>query len=234
MAFFDVLSDDGAWARSALGSAMVRTLRDELVLLAFDEQGRWSPELISGLDGAALLELILADHLCVEDNRVVVRDPSPLGDSTLDAVLAKVAKRGKASGLNHWLNWGLSGVNTFRPTVEALVEAGVIEDKRWRLGHRYPERDGGVGREIRDRVRMVLLTGASDDVRAVALIALADGCRLYDRLIAERPAAEVRELARLAVERAILPEGIAPLVQELSAAIGKKVDAGRQSGSNFL
>ncbi|MFF4620108.1 GPP34 family phosphoprotein [Nonomuraea jabiensis] len=75
------------------------TIAEELLLLAYnDEKGT---QLVSGtqldpaLAGALLAELAVNGRLELSDKKVTVKDPSPLGDSELDATLARITEEGK-------------------------------------------------------------------------------------------------------------------------------------------
>ncbi|HEY1626452.1 MAG TPA: GPP34 family phosphoprotein [Streptosporangiaceae bacterium] len=82
------------------------TLPEDLVILAVGAKPRGGPNngklswrFPNGIRGAMLVALTLAGRVEVADERIVVRDPAPLGDQFLDEALAGlVASRGAPAG----------------------------------------------------------------------------------------------------------------------------------------
>ncbi|MBC9716727.1 GPP34 family phosphoprotein [Streptomyces sp. TRM66268-LWL] len=168
---------------------MTITLAEEIMLLSLDdESGSAKKRDAAGwaVAGALLLELVLAGRVAVRGKHVAVVDAKPTGEPLLDdrvELLRKwIGERGERR-VNEWL--GKEQGRAVAPVVARLCARGVVvEEKRKALGifpvRRYPEADGTVERELRDRLNAVVLRDAEPDVRTAGLIALVHGARLHE------------------------------------------------------
>ncbi|WP_141577792.1 GPP34 family phosphoprotein [Actinomadura sp. WMMA1423] len=160
------------------------TLAEEVMLLSLDDEkgDAKEPSRVQwAVAGAMVVDLALAGRIDVEDERVHVRDPSPVGVPYLDAELADLAERGEAPKvkkvIEHARKTGVKGAR------QSLIDRGLVrEEKKKVLGifsvSRYPEADGAAERELRDRLEAVVEHGRSPDERTAALVALLHGARL--------------------------------------------------------
>ncbi|GAA3343940.1 hypothetical protein GCM10020358_45120 [Amorphoplanes nipponensis] len=81
-------------------------LAEEFALLAYGDDGAPDTDnvrLDHGLGGALLLELAISGRVGLEDQRVVVTDPTPTGDPLVDQALDRVAGDGRAAKPAHWV-----------------------------------------------------------------------------------------------------------------------------------
>ena len=84
-------------------------LAEELFLLALDDDEGWIvasalDTLRYGLAAALLADLALHDKIAVEDQRISLRRPPPLGDDLLDDTLKRLADSDKPRKVKYWLN----------------------------------------------------------------------------------------------------------------------------------
>jgi Golgi phosphoprotein 3 (GPP34) len=105
-------------------------LADELFLVGHDEYSgkpRVSDGVLdTGLAGAVLAELVVANRLHVtEDNTVVVRDQRPWGERVSDAALAEVLKQREAHPVRAWVEYLREHVRTM--VAPRLVQSGLVE-----------------------------------------------------------------------------------------------------------
>ena len=176
---------------------------EEIVLLQLDDtHGRFVDLPQSATDvviaGAALMELALRNRIDSDLERLIVVDPSPSGDDILDDTLAQLATDD---------NDLTTAVALERVTLKArqyqeralkrLVEKGILRelDGRWLWvfhTRRYPIVDDREQREVRTRLRQVLLTDEIPDPRDVVLICLIDACNLLDLVLSPEEIAETR------------------------------------------
>jgi hypothetical protein len=155
-----------------------------LLLLVDDRTGRFlvdSTRLDNVLAGAVLVELVMIERVGfppagggVKRGRMVVVDPTPLGDPVLDGALATVAARmpAKPEQLIAKLRKRLRAT-----LLERLTAAGALRRSTrkvlgipWRTT--WPAGDSSHKRELRARLQDVLVAGATPDGRTAALVSL--------------------------------------------------------------
>lgn len=164
------------------------SLAEELLLLALDdEKGKEiAASLDYGLSGAMLLELALKGRLQIDADEVSISDPSSTGNPLLDKIATKIAQSKRKRSAQHWitnLNMAIK-----ERVLTGLVEKGILrrEEKRFLRVfkvQRYPLADAAVEREVRDRLRAVVLTDATPAPRDVMLISLISACSLERSLL---------------------------------------------------
>ncbi len=162
-------------------------LAEELFLVALDEDEGWiaAPALNTlryGLAAALLADLALQGKIVVEDQRVSVLDPAPVGDDLLDETLQRLVEAGRPRKVKYWLN-ALGFRKLPKQVAEHLVKRGVLraDEKRylWVLPYAiYPQQDASAKYWIKQSLRAAALTNARSDRRGVELLSLMKGCRL--------------------------------------------------------
>ena len=200
-------------------------LADELFLLGYD--GASGKPLVStsyldlGLGGALLLDLVLAERVMLDGDRVLAAaaagDAAGTGDALLDGALGRIRGEANPRKPEHWVRQLSKGT---RDAVQRrLVDAGVLRLEEHKLlglipVRRMPEVDGRIEAELVGRLRNVVLSGATPDARTAAIISLALACGLERHLF---PGADRRAVARRM-------QGIAD-GEWAGAAVNKAVDA---------
>ncbi len=212
------------------------TLAEELFLLAHDSSSGkakiGSTELDLGLAGALLLELSLAERVGVEDGRVRVIDPGPLGDSLLDAALAKIANEPRPRRPQSWVTRLKGGIRD--AVCDRLVEAGVLGLTRHKAAgifavRRVPEADGTVKREVMARLHDVVVQGASPQPRTAALVSLTLACGMPGKLFPGADRGQVKRRMRQIAEGEWVGPAVKKSIDAVNAAIIAAVTA--SSGS---
>lgn len=212
-------------------------LAEELLLLAYDDQtGKATGSRIGldlGMAAAVMIDLALAGRVAYVEGYLKVIDPSPVGESIADAVLAKAAAdepHTPAQWLQR-LRHGLRG-----RVLADLVARGVIQDvDETQMGvihvHRYPTTDPAYEAEIRQRLADALITGAVPDERTAALATLLVETRMEPalRLPPDQAAEAHRRLEEIAsgagfsgsanLEDSIVRPSVALVVATLGKAI---------------
>lgn len=168
---------------------MTVTLAEEIMLLSLDDDSGAAKERQSAgwaVAGGILLDLVMAGRVSVDDERIRITDPAPTGTALLDGRLeqlaARAGKKSKAPKVTDWLTRDHS--KAVGATVDSLRARGLVaEEQRKALGlfpvKRYPEADGATERELRERLRAVVLDGAAPDDRTVGLVALVHSAKLH-------------------------------------------------------
>lgn len=196
---------------------------EEIVLLQIDDRhGSFVDLPQSAADvviaGAALMELALANRIDTDLEQLAVVDPSPTGDDILDDVLARLSAAGdQLTSAGAIALVTLDSRKFQERALQRLVEKGVLRqaDGRWLWvfhTRRYPVIDDREQREVKTRLRQILLTDEIPDPHDVVLICLIDACGLLGLVLTSEEIAQtaprVEMLARLdligqAVTRAV-------------------------------
>lgn len=178
-------------------------LAEELFLLALDDESGWIAApvvdtLRFGLSAALLADLALQNKIIVEDRRVLLLDPTAVGDELLDWALQKIRDAEKPFKLKHWIN-ALGFRKLPRQIAERLVERRVLREEEQRYYSVIPEDGETTPRAparywIKERLRRAALTTAGVEQRTVVLLSLLQGCRLLNLVFTkdERRAASER------------------------------------------
>ncbi|MEU5910915.1 GPP34 family phosphoprotein [Micromonospora sp. NPDC047527] len=175
-------------------------LTDELVLLAYDDDGAnrlGRPHLDYGLASAVLLELALAGRVEVTDKHLVVTDPAPTGVPLLDEALTMLEAERPRKPKN-WIGKLAKGLP--ERVLDGLVDAGVLRRESDRVllifpRTRYPSPTGAqpaVETEARERMAAALTGSGPVDARTAALLTLTRAVGLDRKLFRELPKERVK------------------------------------------
>ncbi|HVC57151.1 MAG TPA: GPP34 family phosphoprotein [Stellaceae bacterium] len=196
---------------------------EEMVLLQLDEtQGglvdlpRSAADIV--LAGAAVMELALLNRVDSDLERLFVVDAAPTGDDMLDGALHELAAEGAALTAIAAIERLTVNAEKYRQeALRRLVANGILREENGRhfwvfRTRRYPVIDDREQREVKGRLRQILLTDEIPDPRDVVLICLIEACELLGLVLAAdeiaRTKTRVAELSRLdligqAVTRAV-------------------------------
>ena len=178
-------------------------LAEELFLIALDDAEGWinSPAahtLRYSLAAALLADLALHGKIVVEDKRVKVLDPAPVGDKMLDEPLQRLAGSDKQYKVKHWIN-ALGFRKLAKQVAQQLVTLGILREEERRYlwvipSTLYPQRDGSAKFWIKQGLRAAVLAGDRPEKRVVVLLSLLKGGRMLNLVFTkdERKAASRR------------------------------------------
>ncbi len=182
---------------------------EEIVLLQLGDTrgGAADPPSVTQivLAGAALMELALRDRVDADIERLFVVDPTPTGDDILDDVLRHLAAAGTEFSAVAAIEWIASQAAGYQGRVlERLVAQGLLREENGQLA-RILESASAVKdseqREVKARLRQILLTDEIPEPRAVVLICLIEACGLLHLLLdpdeIAKTATRVEQLTRL-------------------------------------
>ena len=161
---------------------------EEIVLLQLDERGKLVELPMSAADvvlaGAALMELALRNKVDTDVNRFFVVDREPTGDEILDDALNTLVAAGSDATTSAAIERITLNARSYRDiALKRLVERGVLREEEGRFlwvfhTRRYPVIDDTEQREVRARLRQLILTDEIPDPRDVVLLCLIDACGL--------------------------------------------------------
>jgi len=185
---------------------------EEIVLLQLDDsQGRFVNLPLSASDvvlaGAALMELALNNRVDCDLERLILVDAKPTGDDILDDVLQQLAEAGSELSAGAVLERiSVNGEKYQEMALKRLIAKGVLREENGRFlwvfhTRRYPVIDDTEQREVRARLRQLLLTDEIPDPRDVVLICLIEACGLLGLVLSPdeiaRTQSRVEQLSRL-------------------------------------
>ncbi|MCX5380883.1 GPP34 family phosphoprotein [Streptomyces sp. NBC_00091] len=208
---------------------MTITLAEEIMLLSLDDESGSAQQRQAAswaVAGGILLELVLAGRVSVDGKFLEMTDTAPTGDPLLDSRTALIEPwllRGRGRRrVTAWLTKDQPKAVT--ATLESLCARGVVvEEKHKALGmfpiRRYPEADGAVERELRDRLRAVVLDGAEPDVRTASLIALVHSAKLHRLAFPDSPRKQVVARMEEVAAGQWAAEGIRTAIRDMQAAM---------------
>lgn len=213
-------------------------LAEELLLLLLDDvSGRVTTDgtrLTNGLAGAMLLELAVDEHVGITTGSTdgpggvrakpgrlaVLANPRP-ADPELAVALDKVAERAgrKPKDALPPLVKGLK-----ERLLERLAAAGLITRQRGRLlgfipNTTWPTVDPGPEREVRERLRQVLVDGQQPDQRTAALVALLSATDAVHKALPDADKRLVKKRARQIAEGEWASDAVRRAVAETETAV---------------
>ncbi|GGQ11878.1 hypothetical protein GCM10010249_33080 [Streptomyces roseolilacinus] len=198
------------------------------MLLSLDDESGVAKDRASAgwaVAGGILLELAMRHRIQVTSGRVGITDTSTTGDELLDERLRRLADwvhRNRSGKITDWLT--KDQATAVRATVRSLCERGLVAEERHRtLGlfpvRRYPEADGTVERELRDRLARVVLQGARPDNRTSALVALLHGARLHGIAFPGVPRKEVEPRMATIAEGQWAADSVRRAIRDMQATM---------------
>ncbi len=185
---------------------------EEILLLQLDDsQGKFVNLPLSAADvvlaGAALMELALANRVDCDLERLILVDSTPTGDDILDDVLKRLGEAGGALTADAVLERiSANGEKYQEMALNRLIAKGILREEDGRFlwvfhTRRYPVVDDSEQREVRARLRQLLLTDEIPDPRDVVLVCLIDACGLLGLVLSSdeiaQTQARVEQLSRL-------------------------------------
>ena len=189
----------------------LRFAEEITLLLLNDDDGEfvrvpgWSMQ--CAFAGAVLMDLALENRIDTDVKRLVLIDPTPIGDDLLDPTLALIAQSTETYDARHWVDQLADTAEEVRERALArLVERGILrrEDDRflWVFqSRRYPIVDGEAEREVKLRIMEVLFGNEIPDPRDIVLICLVDACGVLRELLTarelERASARIEQVRKL-------------------------------------
>ncbi len=220
---------------------MTISLIEEFLLLALEDQGgEFSriPEtsLSCGLAGAALMDLAIRGRIDSDLEGLWAADASPTDSEMLNQVLAEIAAEPRRLHPRDWIARLMPQAMQLRSeALEKLCERGILKQEDhvflWVLqARRYPVEKGEERLEGKRRILALLFNLEIPDPYDIALIALADACGVFERVLAPAAFAEagprIRQLRRMDLIGAEIAHTAEVMNREIRAAERRTVIAG--------
>ena len=203
---------------------------EEITLLMLnDEDGAfvsvpgWSMQ--CAYAGAVLMDLALENRIDTDLKRLVLLDPTPVGDDLLDPVLALVAQSKETYDARHWIDHLADGADGIRErSLARLVERGILRREEDRFlwvfqSRRYPIVDGEAEREVKLRIMEVLFSEDIPDPRDVVLICLVDACDILRELLTARELERASERIEQVRKLDLIGQAMSKAVRDIQSSI---------------
>ena len=174
---------------------MLRFAEEIVLLLLNDEDGgfvhvpEWS--LKYALAGGVLMDLALENRIDTDLEKLVLIDPTLVGDSLLDPTLAEI-EAGAERDARFWVERiGNRAYAIREEALSRLVSQGILEPRDDRFlwvfrSRRYPAIDGQAEREVKLRIMGALFSDEIPHPRDVVIICLADACGIFRELLSKQ------------------------------------------------
>ena len=208
---------------------MLRFAEEIMLLLLNDEDGEFVPvpgwSLQCAFAGAVLMDLALEHRIDTDVEKLVLVDPTPLGDDLLDPTLALIARETKTYDARHWVERIADNADEIREGALArLVDRGILrrEDNRflWVFrSRRYPIIDGKAEREVKLRIMEVLFGEQIPDPRDVVIICLVDACGILKEMLSERELERASERIGQVTKLDLIGQAVSKAVWDIQASI---------------
>ena len=229
-----------ASAQQSEPAAAVSLIEEFLLLALEDEGGEFSriPEtsLSCGLAGAALMDLSIRGRIDNDLHHLWVVDPTPTDSAMLNEVLAEIAAEPERLHPRDWIARLMPQAVRLRgEAIERLCERGILRQEDhaylWVLqSRRYPVERGEERLEGKRRILALLFSKDIPDPQDAALVALADACGVFERILdsgtLEEARPRIRQLRRLDLIGAEIAHTAEVMNLEIRKAERKTVLAG--------
>ena len=182
------------------------------------------------LAGAALMDLALENRVDADTQSLYLTDATPVGDATLDPVLAEIAREPDIRSCEFWVRRIAQDTDELRAmALERLVEQGILEtdDGRGffalsrrvaRSGH-YPTATGGAAvQEIHSRIMNILFSNELPSPRDAIIIGLAQACGLFRQMLTAEEYDEARERIELVARLELMGQSVSGAISNMTLA----------------
>lgn len=174
---------------------MISFVEEIVLLLLDDDKGEFIDMPVSQIEivvaGAALMDLALHNRVDTDLKQLIVADATPTGDDILDDALTRLVVAQQPLTIGGAIELIATYAGQYRqPALDRLVGRGILREDNGRFlwlfqRRRYPVIDDREEREVRQRLRQILLTDDIPEPRDVVMICLLDACRLLRLLLGD-------------------------------------------------
>ena len=205
-------------------------LVEEFLLLTLEDEGGEfdsipDTQLNCGLASAVLMDLALRGRIDSDLRQLWVSDASPTGEKVLDAVLAEIAKEPVPLDARGWISRFAKDASFIRDgALASLIKQGVLRQEDhtylWVMkGRRYPTSGGLERQEAKRRILALLFNDELPDPADISLVALADACGVFERILSPSSLNEARPRIAQLVRMDLIGGIIAQTAQVMNVEI---------------
>jgi hypothetical protein len=202
---------------------------EEITLLLLDDKsGAFidmpASEFSTVIAGAALMDLAMHNRIDTDLERLTVVDKTATGDPILDDALARLGQNPEdAAGMRILDAIDRVAQNSQNYAAEALkrlVAHGILREDSGRFlwmfhTRRYPVIDDREEREVKARLRQILLTDEIPDPRDVVLICLVSACEVMELVLTPDELAKAEPRIEQLRKMDLIGQAVAKAVREI-------------------
>ncbi len=204
-------------------------LAEETLLIALDDRnGRDTTKLGSdvGLAGALLLDLARLELLSLDaQGKVVAVDGAEPGHELVHAAYRVIRESSKPRNADGWVRRLPRELKPLRHQLaRGLVRRGILSEQRSkRLGvlptTRFPTVDPAPERDLRERLREVLLAGRDPTEEEALLLGLLEPLGLIDSLVAREERRAARRRAKAVATQGLAGTAVRDAIRAVQAGV---------------
>lgn len=210
------------------------TFPEEIVLLALDDKtGKFVDlpplSMDQALAGAALLELAFQNRIDTDLTHLSLVNPKPTGEEMLDPLLEKIVTAKDKKDAKYWVGVFSADGETIREKVlRRLVQRGILKQEEKKIlwvipGRRYPMVNDQEEREVRKRIRSVVVDGEVPGPRDVVLVSLASACQLLRSVFTDadllKYSARIAEVSKMDLIGRAVSKSVAEVQEAVMRAV---------------
>ena len=210
------------------------TFPEEIVLLALDDKtGKFVDlpplSMDQALAGAALLELAFQNRIDTDLTHLSLVNPKPTGEEMLDPLLEKIVTAKDKKDAKYWVGvFSADGEKIREKVLRRLVQRGVLKQEEKKIlwvipGRRYPMVNDQEEREVRKRIRSVVVDGEVPGPRDVVLVSLASACQLLRSVFTDadllKYSARIAEVSKMDLIGRAVSKSVAEVQEAVMRAV---------------
>jgi Golgi phosphoprotein 3 len=168
-------------------------LHESILLLALDdEKGKFTSAgtyLHYGFATALIMDLILAERIIVEDDRIVVKTNATTHSKVLNNVLHRLQESKKTRKVTYWIQYLVQRISKLESqAIEQLIKRNILERRQEKLlwvfdVNRYPSVNTKPENLLRARLREIIFEDVSPEPHERMLLVILQTCQLDKKLI---------------------------------------------------
>ena len=204
------------------------SLAEELLLLALDDEKGVIIDrtpIKYGFIGAILMDLALTKKIDTDLENLMVINTSPTEDDILNDILAKITQSPTVKTVAYWIiTLSQHSRNIEEKLLDRLIQKGILRKEEhkilWVFAHRrYPIQDDREEKEVKTRVREVVLSDMIPDPRDIVLISLIKTCYLVDEIFSREEIDNVQKRIEQIARMDLIGQTLSRIVDSITQAI---------------
>jgi hypothetical protein len=204
------------------------SLAEELLLLALDDEKGvivHKTPLKYAIVGAILMDLALANRIDTDVENLTVVDVQKTGDDILDEALQRIAASHETKTIGYWLvNLSRDSRELEERLLERLIEKGILKKEEHKIlwvfhQRRYPVQEDSEEREVKSRIRSIVLSEELPDPRDVVLVSLIRSCYLIDEVFTPEELDRVQDRIEQIARMDLIGQTVSRIIEAIVQAV---------------